>query len=234
MAKSSRKTRNRSTVCLAYLHAGNLSAYFAQSLFALLLHDQNGPRRVTGMLQEWSSANISAARNSLTTHFLDKQTADWLLWIDSDMSFEHNAVDMLLRAGDAVDRPIVGGLCFGASGDKLFPTIYHLGHDAQGHMTTIRVDDYPRDQLVEVDATGAAFLMIHRTVLEKMRAEQFNVTFPFFQETELNGQPAGEDLTFCLRSRLLGFPIFVDTRVKVGHHKHQLLTEQLFDSQKAG
>ena len=73
--------------------------------------------------------------------------------------------------------------------------------------------------------------MIHRDVIQAIAAKEFNPTFPWFQETEAYGQPVGEDLTFCLRALACGYPVHVDTRIKVGHHKSYLLTEDLFNSQ---
>ena len=81
-------------------------------------------------------------------------------------------------------------------------------------------------------ATGAAFLLIHRSALETMRDRQFNVTFPWFQETELAGQPVGEDITFCLRAGQLQLPVFVDTSIQVGHHKSIVLDAEMFQAQK--
>jgi hypothetical protein len=229
--ESERTTSGR--VIVAWIHPGMVSAYFTTSLVQMLLFDQGTNRNVVGLLQEWSSANVSMARNEIVSRFLDHPTgADWLLFIDSDMAWEHDALDGLLSVADPQAAPIVGGLCFGANLDRLFPTIYMLTPTDTGGLTTTRLGDYPRDQVVRVDATGAAFLLIHRNVLVAMRDKGFNKTFPWFQETELDGKPAGEDLTFCLRARQMGVPIIVDTRVKVGHHKSAIYTEALFDSQR--
>jgi hypothetical protein len=226
-AKAAAKDR----VVLAYIHPGETSSYFTQSLMNLLMFDQATSRRVVGCLNEWSSANVSPARNSLTGRFLDEYDADWLLWIDADMAFEHTALEGLLASAHPTERPIVGGLCFGSSLGRLFPTIYQFVETDDG-LTTIRVEEYP-DGLVQCAATGAAFLLIHRSVLEAMRDRKFNAAFPWFQEAELAGQPAGEDLTFCIRAGILGLPVFVDTRVRIGHHKSIVLDHDMFQAQRA-
>lgn len=221
----------QSTV-IAFIHPGQCSAYFTTSLVGSLLFDRVSERRVVNIFNEWSSANVSASRNSIVRKFLATD-AEWLWFIDADMAWEPDALDALHNVADPESAPIVGGLCFGASHDVLWPTIYQLG-EVDGSPTTIRVDDYPRDSLVQVAATGAAFLLIHRRALEAIEVKSFNRTFPWFQETELNGQPVGEDLTFCLRAGMAGLPVFVHTGVKVGHHKSHLLTEDLFASQRGG
>lgn len=219
-------------VVLAYIHPGQTSSYFTQSLTNLLMFDQATGRHVVGCLNEWSSANVSAARNSLTGRFLDEYDAEWLLWIDADMAFEHTALDELLVSADPATAPIVGGLCFGATFGALFPTIYQFVTNDDDQIRTVRVNDYEDNTLIQCAATGAAFVLIHRTVLEAIRDRKFNTAFPWFQETELGGQPAGEDLTFCIRAGILGLPIHVDTGVKIGHHKSTVLDHDTFQAQK--
>lgn len=229
-----RAPAKRATVCVAFIHPGETSAYFTTSLLASMLYDQATDRHIVAIVNEWSSANVSAARNTLTRIFLEEKTeAEWLLFIDADMGWEHDAVHRLVQSADPKERPIVGGLCFGARAGQLFPTIYQL-IEVDGRPTTVRVDDFEPDSLVKCAATGAAFLLIHRSVIEAMHAKQFNAAFPWFQETELAGQPAGEDITFGLRAGLLGYPVHVNTGVHIGHHKSQLLTVELYQQQKAG
>jgi len=224
---------SRDKVVVAFIHPGEVSSYFLTSLVATLLADQRHKSKpnIVGLLQEWSSANVSAARNMLTLKFLDDPTysgAQWLMWIDADMQFDVDAIDRLLAVADPVDRPIVGGLCFGMNQGQLFPTIYMLAQDDDGKTRTVRMGNYPPDTVVRVAGTGAAFLLIHRSALETIRAREFNKTFPFFQESEMHGQPVGEDITFSLRALTCDIPIHVDTGTKIGHHKSQLLTEELF------
>lgn len=223
----------RETVVIAYVHPGQTSSYFTTSLIGSLLYDRATSQRIVNVLEEWSSANISASRNELTRRFVDETDADWLLWVDADMAWHPDALEQLLASADPTERPVLGGLCFGALHDELFPTIYHLTELESGGFSTIRVLDYPKDALIRCTATGAAFLLIHRSALEAIRGHGFNRTFPWFQETENAGQPVGEDITFCLRAGLLGIPVHVNAAVKVGHHKSTLLTEERFLSQRS-
>ena len=227
-------------VVVAYIHGAETSPYFTRSLSLTRAADVYASdtglrqRRIVNEIEEWSSANVSDARNKLTAQFLDARTADgatvgdWLLWVDADMQWEPDAIDLLLDAADPDERPIVGGLCFGMAHGELVPTIYQLARTDGGELCTYRVGAYERNALIRCVATGAAFILIHRRVLEAMRAHNFNPAFPWFQETQMGDRPCGEDITFCLRAGQLGFPVFVDTRVKIGHHKSQLLTEDVY------
>ncbi len=197
----------------------------------MLMYDQATSRRVVGCLNDWSSANVSNSRNDLCRQFLDYD-AEWLLFIDADMMFPHDAIERLVQGADATERPILGGLCFGVNKGVLFPTLY-VFHDGPNGPTTARVPQFPENAIIPVAATGAAFLLIHRRVLEAFLERGFSAAFPFFQESELSGEPAGEDITFCLRAGTLGFPVHVDTGLHIGHHKSQVLTHDLFMEQRA-
>lgn len=237
---ATRTSRHIPGVVVAYVHPGEVSAYFVESMQTTQLADVAArdlgerPRRIVNIMQEWSSANVSAARNTVTARFLDTRTADgstvgdWLLWVDADMQWEPSAVDLLMESAHPTERPIVGGLCFGMASGELVPTIYQWARDEAGELVTYRVANYERDALIRCAATGAAFILIHRSVLESMRAANFNPAFPFFQEVQMGSRPVGEDITFCIRAGQLGFPVHVDTRAKIGHHKSQLLTEEVY------
>lgn len=221
----------RPTFAIANIHPGEVSAGFCYSLASVLLLDAATGPRCRGLLQEWSSANVSQSRNRLVESFLDGTTAEWLVFVDSDMIFDADAVHRLVDTAAVDDLPILGGLCFGGNHDRLFPTIY-VGVELEGGgqaLTT--VNEYPRDCVVQCHATGGAFLAIRRDVLEHMRREWGGRAFPWFQETEYGGRPVGEDITFCLRAQQLGYLVHVDTRIRVGHHKSLVYTEALFTRQ---
>ena len=230
--RPSKPAKDRSRVVVAYIHPGQTSALFTHSMIGLGAYDRARDNRIADWITEWSSANVSQARNTVVARFLEQRRGDWLLFVDADMEFGPDAVDALLKNADPERAPIVGGLCFGSANGFLFPTIYHLTQTDDGRPVTVRVSEYERNAMVQVAATGAAFLLIHRTVLTVMRDKAFNATFPWFQETDLAGNVCGEDLTFCLRAMQLGFPVWVNTAVKVGHHKSQVLTEELFLAQQ--
>lgn len=232
-------------IVIAYIHAAEVSPYFTTSIIATRLADVAAEdlgkrkRRIVNIMEEWSSANVSSARNSVTNKFLDARTADgktvgdWLLWIDADMQWEPADLEAIMETADPEKRPIVGGLCFGMVNEELVPTIYQFARLEDGELTTYRVGYYERDSIIQCAATGAAFILIHRRVLEAMRAAKFNEAFPYFQEMQMGHRPVGEDITFCLRAGQLGFPIYVDTRAKIGHHKSALLTEEMYLRQPA-
>lgn len=227
--------RSRSVV-LAFIHPGQCSAFFTVSLAATIRADAIGPRRIEDVLQTYSSANVSEARNLLVDRFLDECRADWLWFVDADMQWAPDALDTLLEVADPQRAPVVGGLCFGLADDELFPTLYDAAQNEHGDLVFVRRGDYPDNAMVQVSATGAAFLLVHRSVLLAIRETIGDKAFPYFRETTTGGDRpriVGEDLTFCVRAAQCGFPTHVHTGVEVGHHKSQLLTASVFAAQRS-
>ncbi|MDQ6524325.1 hypothetical protein RB608_11970 [Nocardioides sp. LHD-245] len=211
-----------------YLSPGQVEHEFCQSLLEMSIYDLMTSRHLAGVFGVRSGALLAAARNSVAEQFLaaaDEGTADWLLFIDSDMTFERDALEQLFEHANPETCPIIGGLCYGLDFQTgPFPVVYKLVETPDGPMTH-RPSRLDRDTgLLQVDGTGAAFLMIHKSVLIAMRERGYSKAYPWFQETELGGgHPVGEDITFCLRARSLGFPIAVDLDLRIGHKKDQIV-----------
>lgn len=217
-------------VVTAVVHGLNTgSPRFWNSYLDLLIFDAHRYGHVVGRIDETAGANIVTPRNKVLREFVDeKPDAEWLMLFDDDMTFEVDLLDRLLKVADKDKRPIVGGLCFSLNkgeDQEICPTLYQLS--PQG---TVRLMDYPPDQVVQVAATGAACLLIHRTALEKV-AERYTPPWPWFAETITGdqwGDSISEDLTFCLRAGSVGIPVHVDTSVKVGHVKPVVVDEAMF------
>lgn len=231
--------RAQDRVVIGYCHPTDVAAGFHESMAALIEYNMiKGTGRLSGRIPRYSSANVSNARNWIVREFLEKATADWLLMIDADMTFEPTLLDDLLTNASMTRAPVVGGLCFGVEDGTLFPTLYGVAEGWAGEVGihTIRFDEYPPNTMMQVAGTGAACLLIHRTVLEKVRDAQRangNTAYPWFQETVFSGAPCGEDVTFCHRVNSLGIPVYVDTGVTLGHQKAYTLTEGMYRAQRA-
>jgi len=221
--------RSRDRVVVAFVHPVEVAVGFMHSFQRLVLHDMTGPRRLVGVEQRNASANITNARNDATLAFLENYDAEWLWWVDADMVFEPDTLDRLLDSAHDASHPIVGALCYGAHHKRLFPTLYRFVNDEDGKPRTERFDTFPDAGKFQVHATGAACLLVHRSVIAAMHAaaaegrQMFTPAYPFFQETAMGDQQVGEDVTFCMRAGLLGYPVNVDCGIRIGHQKVTVL-----------
>jgi hypothetical protein len=231
-------------VVIAYLHPNLVHGAFMESVLDLLVYDAAFHKRIVnggGRLATQANANLAGPRNGLVRKFLAYGKADWLWMVDSDMTFRPDTLERLLEFADPDEAPIVGGLCFGFD-DKgdIQPTLFGLVGD-EASPKVIRYHEWPPDSMFQVAATGAACLLIHKGALERIRDAEipsragrpgFNDAFPWFQETEHDGSPVGEDFTFCWRAGLLGIPVFVNTAVQIGHIKDRELTLDAYLAQR--
>lgn len=225
-------------VVLAYLSPGEVRTEFMESVVDLLTFDMSLHQRIVnggGRMCSIAGANLAGPRNTLVKQFLDFGQADWLWMVDSDMTFDPSTLERLLEFADPDTAPIMGGLCFGfdEKGD-IQPTLYGFQERPGSKMPdVVRYHEWPPDSLMQVAATGAACLLIHKDALTYMRdfihpsrggKKGFNDAYPWFQETEQEGSPVGEDITFCWRAGVLDIPVFVNTGVHLGHMKERVLT----------
>lgn len=227
-------------VVVGYLSPTLLHSAFHSSMLGLLEYDMARHRRLApdaggGRVHIFAGTNLSAPRNNLVRKFLAWDRADWLWMVDSDMTFTPDVVERLLERADPQDAPIVGGLCFGRTDkDTLAPVLYGITPASDVAVEVVRYADYPADELFPVFATGAACLLIHKSVLAKMAERKFSPAYPWFQESEVDGISVSEDITFCWRANQCGFPVHVDTSVAVGHIKDRVLDVDAYQRQQAG
>lgn len=227
---------------VGYLHPGTVHSGFVRSLINLMAYDGAHSRRMCdggGVIECQAGANLAGPRNDLVRSFL-KQDVGWLLMVDSDMTFPPDALDRLMDKADRDKRPIVGGLCFGLEADGTHsPTLFDVCAGPDGAPQVVRHRNYPPDMLVKLAGTGAAFLLVHRSVFERFDSHEptpgtsaFSRVYPYFQETEYFGKPISEDLTFCFRAGFLNIPTYVDTGCVIGHLKTRQLDATSFAAQR--
>lgn len=229
----------RGSVAVGFLDPGKWSHCFGQSLVNLYLTDAFGSKRMVPngvqLRDNCQADGIVKGRNEIARKFLDDTECEWLFMVDSDMGFPPDAVDRLIASADPVLRPVVGALCFALRRESLgdcygqkyvvVPTAYDFieTDDEVGFRSRV---DYERDSLIEVSATGAACLLVHRTVLHRIR-EKFGAEW-FSHITHPTGPTEfSEDLSFCVRVAAIGFPMFVDTSVRTTHDKGGVFLDEL-------
>lgn len=148
---------------------------------------------------------------------VQRMQGDWLLFIDDDMVWQPDAIGRLIAARNEIDADIIGALCFRRSPPHQ-PTLYMREEPTAGMYNYLEKWD---DDIVEVDATGMAFALIHKRVFEAIAG----TPMPSMEERRALGLPQffrwqgtlGEDLRFCQDAKAAGCRIFVDTRIEIGH-----------------
>jgi hypothetical protein len=159
---------------------------------------------------------VSRARNLLVSDFL-ASPCDSLLFIDSDMSVNPDDILRLFALNQM--RDIVGGV--GCA--RKFPATYYskMDKDADGNVVMDAMG------LVRAESLGTGFMCIRRNVIEALVAahpewEYYDASADrkLHSVFDFKSTPAGyigEDYLFCERAREIGFTVWIDPTIKLGH-----------------
>jgi hypothetical protein len=233
-------------VCIGVPHLNEAGWNFTESVLRMVAYDkQHGDHLMhnSGLMNSgalaavWGrSMELSHARNTATAAFLASD-ADWLLWIDTDIGFEPNALEELLKVADPDTAPIVGGLAFiegdfshdfrGGLRSSLAPTLYDWSwvepkNGMPGSYKMVARTSW-NGEPTRVAATGCGFLLTHRSAYEKIAKWARDGGAPaeiwFERIPGPDGEKCGEDISFCLRAHQVGLPVMVHTGVTTTHQK---------------
>jgi GT2 family glycosyltransferase len=182
---------------LGWVRGEYVHGAFMDSVTNLLGEDES----VAGIARVESGPALVAARNQLARVFMSTP-ATWLFMVDTDMVFDADVIARLKQY--ASPQVIAGALCFGWFPEQRIakPTLYGPGMQ--------QIFDWDDNEVVSVEATGAAALLIHRHVFE-------TTPEPWFTQ-DPHGM-WGEDQGFCQNVRAAGNGIVVDTSTQVLHAK---------------
>jgi len=181
-------------VAVVYPSGDMIHSQFCGCLVALVSHSQRLGIQ-TGVINPKCSlvqiGRFLGVKTALANNF------DKILFIDSDQTFSHDALEKLLAA----DKDIIGT----ASLTRTDP-IQYTCKDIDGN----RIDFREKTGLVEVHTNGFPLTLIDAKVFDKIPKPYFNVTYE-------DGNWTGEDESFCHAAREAGYKIWIDADVKVGH-----------------
>jgi len=222
---------DKETVHISWCHGGQVDASFAFSLMDII---RMFPTHVGSYNAIQGIGLLSKSRNVGVKYFLDNTNDDWMFMVDSDQYITPDAFAKLINAADSQEVPFVSGLYFAAYWPKPnelepVPLIYVN----KGEAGVLPYYDYPKDSLVEVYAAGTGCMLIHRSVLEKLRelgAEISGKDWAWFQDGPIEaGKWLSEDLLFCDRVQRAGIKIHAHTGAVMPHHKSMWVTESHYD-----
>jgi len=218
--------KSRDRISIGWADPGQVDGEFAVNIALLATARMSllGP-----LIRVEGSGLISRLRNQIVTTFLDEIDSTWLLMIDSDEILTVETFDKLIATAHEVTHPIVAGLYFGAFNiaGNAYPVPVPLIYRAQA-LGYLPIDEYPKDKVIAIDGAGTGCLLIHRSVLEAIRAAATvdqGADWCWFQDEPIAGNWVGEDLIFCRRAKALGFPIHAHTGAILAHRKRYWITD---------
>lgn len=217
------------------MYGGMCSGIYVQSLLNLITNLSSAGHKVACSFM-FNESLIPRGRNNLTHQFL-KGDADYLFWIDADIKFRPQDVLRMIEA----DKDIIGGIypkkeinwaqVKQAVNDGKENLANHTGSfvvnliNNQGNVVV------KRDEPCEVAALGTGFMLVKRSVFEKMKEytpiykndmsayKQGEEIYAFF-ETPIDpesGRLLSEDYHFCHQWRKHGGTVYAAPWCELGH-----------------
>ena len=215
---------------IAYVHAERVDAQFCFSMMDICLRFNS----YIGSINCFNGLGLLAkSRNVAVKNFLEDTTDDWMMFIDTDQYLTIDGFKKLLEAADSKERPVMSALIFAAFMEnnemKPVPAIFEM-NEKYGMQPYYH---YPKDSVVEVFSAGTGCLLIHRSVLQKLRdvgSEQYGADWCWFQDGPIQGNLwLSEDLMFSYRLQQAGIPIHAHTGAVIPHHKGLWISEKHYE-----
>ena len=176
---------------------------------------------------------IARQRQSLFDYWADKTSYEWLLWVDSDVVISPATFKLLWDSRDAEKRPLVTGVYFTTDTPEEplmipMPTVFNFTNKGDGSFGLARMHPLPKNELIKVDAAGFGFLLMHRSVIDKVRsvAPEGQV----FMEMGRGTKFIGEDIFFFALCDQADIPIYCHTGATAPHMKRFSFDEHYYNA----
>lgn len=192
--------KQQSKTLIAVPTTGTMLPSMVNDLIALLTMC-----RLNWVFHTCDSCVLQTARNDAVKRMFETG-CDGILFIDSDQTFPHYALNRLLE----VNKPIVGYPIVRKT-QPYDPNI-SLFNEEKNQYECYR--NYPQGRTFKVGYIGMGFTYIKKEVFEKIEFPYFD--FPFI---ERNGEKImmGEDVYLCQKAREAGIDVWADSTIEIGH-----------------
>ena len=191
----------------------NLSAKFAQCLSNLLLY----PRKYDIEVGYHIGSLVYDSRNKLAERAINSN-ADYIFWLDSDMTFMPDTLNMMLKTLIDNNMAMLAGMYFRRR-PPFTATLFKDVQISRIGVNCVPFDDIP-EQIVEIGGCGFGCVLMRKDVLWNVMIQQ--------NEHGLLFSPVmgvGEDLSFCWRARKCGYKIYCDPTIALGHEIRTTITK---------
>jgi GT2 family glycosyltransferase len=165
------------------------------------------------------STYIHTARNCFVYDAVDLG-ANFLMFIDADMSFAPIAFNNLVKHSLELDADVIGGL-YVSRYDETKNIIKEIITDKEGFKVLHDIEKIPTfDKPFEVDGLGTGFMLINMRVFQKLDPPFFYYPNPKdfgLKEVPFPKNELGDDISFCMKVRQAGMKIYCDPTFELGH-----------------
>jgi len=217
------------TVSIAWCDNGMVDGKFMQGVTDVML--KSG---ITFSSTLRSQGNqIARQRQTVIDYWYEKSKSDWLLWVDSDVVISPETFRLLWDNKDAKERPLVSGVYFTTDNPEEplmvpMPTVFSFTNKGDGTFGLARMHPLPKNQLIKVDAAGFGFILMHRSIVEKVKAVAPDGQM--FMEMGRGTKFIGEDIFFFALCDKAEVPLHCHTGALAPHMKRFSFDEHYYNA----
>ena len=210
---------SKETVALAWCDGGLVDGRFMDSM---LLTMMNAPKIGINIVNKIrvNGNQIGRQRQVLFDNWADVTKTDWLLWVDSDIVLTPDSLKLVWNAADKISKPVVSGTYFVSKENERslmqpFPALFKEGSNKNELQI---IHPLPQNELIKVDSAGFGFLLMHKSIIPKMR--EVSPDYSLFAEEEgLADKYISEDIVFFRKLKAAGVDLYAHTGALVQHMK---------------
>ena len=217
------------TVSIAWCDNGMVDGKFMQGITDVMLKSGitfNSTLRSHGN-------QIARQRQVIIDHWYEKSKSDWLLWVDSDVIISPETFRLLWDNKDVKERPLISGVYFTTDNPEEplmipMPTVYSFTNKGDGTFGLSRVHPLPENELIKADAAGFGFILMHRSIVEKVKAVAPDGQM--FMEMGRGTKFIGEDIFFFMLCDRAEVPLYCHTGALAPHMKRFSFDEHYYNA----
>jgi len=220
------------TVAIAWCDNGMVDGKFMQGVTDVMLH--SGVKFATTLRSQGNQ--IARQRDKVINYWYENNKSDWLFWVDSDVVITPDTFNILWENKDAVERSIVSGVYFTTDQPEEplmtpLPTLFNFvnGEETVG---VVRIHPMPKNQLIQIGAAGMGFVLMHRSVVDRIKAVLPDV--PLFSDIGHGKNFLGEDIYFFALCDKAEIPVYAHTGATAPHMKRFSFDEHYYNAMTKG
>jgi hypothetical protein len=201
----------KDSIALVWCDNGMVDGKFMQGVADVML--KSGVEFATTLRSQGNQ--IARQRQTVIDYWFDKTDYEWLLWVDSDV----------------VISPLITGVYFTTDNPEEplmvpMPTVYSFVNDGEGGIAISRVHPLPENQLIKVEAAGMGFILMHRSIVPKVR--EAAPDGQIFMEMGKGSKFIGEDIFFFALCDKAEVPVYCHTGATAPHMKRFSFDEHYY------
>ena len=213
-------------VLIGWCDNGTVESRFMDGILSLYMAKERGELKDINLNATHTMGNQIFLQRQQMIEGWEKTGIEWFLSVDTDVVITPDHFQKLLAIADENTAPVVTGVYFVSPNpnDPLmtpYPCVFR-----QVGKGFLPIHPLPINQKIQVDAAGMGLVLMHKSILPKLK-EKYTDGVLF--DTALGDNSKGEDLSFFLKLKDVGIPVYTHTGV-IGKHMKRFCVDESYYS----